>query len=295
VDWDDLRFFLIVARCGTLSAAARELRVTQPTVGRRITTLEQRLGAKLFIRRSDGFVPSSWGMRVLEHAERMEQSALAVERRVSGRDEGLRGTVRITASEWLVTSVLSPLLGPLLARHSQLTIEILADQRHVNLARREADLAIRPRRFEQEGIVQRAVAKLGFGLYAAGAYVSERGLPTAGGGRDHVLVAMTNDAGDVVRSWLEATLPLARVAARTNGRDAMNALATAGVGLTCLARIVGDRTPSLQRVPITPPPPTPTLWMGTHRDAHSTPRVRAVASFVADRLKELQSVLCPPE
>src|SRR5689334_4743274 len=101
MDWDDLRFFLTVARLRTQTDAARALGVAQPTVGRRIAALERRLGARLFVKSSDGLVLSSAGAEVLENAERMEQDALAVERRISGRDQGLQGTVRVTASEWL--------------------------------------------------------------------------------------------------------------------------------------------------------------------------------------------------
>jgi len=285
---------LVLSRRGTLSAAARELGVTQPTVGRRLAALERRLGAKLFVRSSDGFSLSSSGERARAQAERMEEAALAVERGVAGRDEGMRGTVRVTASEWLVTNVLADVVGSLGPNHPELRIELVADQRHLNLARREADLALRPRPFEHDAIVQRATAKLAFGLYASRAYLVDRGTPTAHGGADHVLIAMTEDAGDVARAWLASVLPLARQGVRTNGRDAMTALAVAGAGLACLARIVGDAIPCLERVEVTPAPPTPTLWMGMHRDARDTPRVAAVATHVAAQLKAKQAELCPP-
>src|SRR6478735_8960040 len=105
MNWDDLRFFLVVARQGTLSAAARELKVTQPTVGRRIAALERRLGARLFARSSSRFVLTASGTRALAFAERMEQDAMGAERQLQGHDEGIVGSVRITASEWLVSSV----------------------------------------------------------------------------------------------------------------------------------------------------------------------------------------------
>src|SRR3569833_2797335 len=110
MDWDDYRYFLAVARRGTLSSAARELSVTQPTVGRRIAALERRLGAKLYIRRPDGFTLSDAGKQMLAHSEGIEREVLAAEMRVAGRDAGLRGVVRITASEWLCTSVLPPVI-----------------------------------------------------------------------------------------------------------------------------------------------------------------------------------------
>ena len=293
VDWDDLRFFLQVARHRTLSGAARDLKVTQPTVGRRIAGLERRLGAKLFVRRPDGFELSTAGAHVIEFAERMEQDSLGAERRVSGRDEGLTGTVRVTASEWIISNVLPQLIGPLLTRHPGLALELIADQRHLNLVRREADLALRPRPFEHDAIVQRATAKVSFALYAARAYLAKRDAPTSGQGRGHVLIAMTDDVGDVARTWLKTVLPEAALSVRTNGRDAMISLASAGIGVACLARIVGDRFPTLQRVRMSPEGPTVKLWLGMHRDLQGTPRVREVASYLTHQLRALQPKLCP--
>jgi len=292
VNWDDLRFFLVLSRRRTLSAAARELKVSQPTVGRRIAALERRIGAKLFVRHPDRFELSSSGSQAFEQAESMEREALAFERRVSGRDQGVSGTVRVTTTEWLATGVLSPLLGPLLSRHPELTVELVADQRHLNLARREADVALRARRFDQDGIVQRATAKLSFGLYATRDYLAGRGSLSKTRGRGHLLISMTDDVGDVARDWLHGVLPEAKAAARANGRDAMLSLAVAGVGVACLARIVGDQVPSLERLAI-PAAPIVTLWMGVHRDARTTPRVQAVSSYLAERLKALQPKLCP--
>ena len=293
MNWDDVRFFLVLARRRTQAAAARELRVAQPTVGRRIEALERRLGARLFVKRSDGFVLSSAGAEVLANAERMEQDALAVERRVYGRDQGLQGTVRVTASEWLVTNVLSGLLAPCLAEHPQLSVELVAESRHVNLARREADLALRPRRFDHDAVVQRATGKLAFALYASREYLSQYGRPAHGEGRGHRIIAMSEETGDVAREWLQSILPGASVAARTNGRDPMLALATAGVGLACLARIAGDRAPGLRRI-VMPSEPTPTLWLGMHREARSAERVRVVAAHLTRGIHALTSELNPP-
>jgi DNA-binding transcriptional LysR family regulator len=292
MNWDDLRFFLAVARRRTQAAAARELKVAQPTIGRRIAALEEELGAQLFTKRSDGYVLSRAGSEVLANAERIEQEALAVEHRVSGRDVGLRGIVRVTASEWMVTGVLCTAIAPFVARNPEVTIELVAEQRHVNLARREADIALRPRRFEHDAILQRSAGKIAFGLYASRAYVAKRGLPTGGDGRGHALVAMAADVGDVARDWLDDTLPGAQVVARTNGRDAMLALAVAGVALACLPRIVGDAAPALKHIAL-PSAPTPTLWLGMHRDARAAPRVRALAAHLAKRLQDLAPRLAP--
>ena len=293
MNWDDLRFLLVVSRHRTLSSAARELKVSQPTVGRRISALERRMGAQLFVRSSAGFMLTSSGQRARAFAERMEQDALGAERQLVGRDQGVRGTVRVTASEWLVTSVLAPMAGSLLAIHPQLKLELVADTRHLNLARREADIALRPRRFEQRGVVQRATGKLGFAVYAAHGYLAMHGPPVYADGRGHTLIAMSDDTGDVARSWLSTALPNAVRSVKTNGRDAMVALARSGAGLACLARVVGDAVPELQRVALAPAAPTPTLWLGFHGDLRDTPRVRSVVTHLAEQLRALGSRLCP--
>jgi len=295
MNWDDLRFFLVLARHRTLSSAARELRVAQPTVGRRISALERRVGAELFVRSSSGFSLTPSGTRALGFAQRMEQDALAAERRLAGRDVGVRGSVSITASEWLVTSVLAPSVGSLLALHPELRIELVADTRHLNLARREADIALRPRRFEQAGVVQRATCKLAFALYATHAYLATRGMPAYGRGAGHTLVAMSDETGDAARAWLAAALPDAVPSFKTNGRDAMLALARGGSAIACLARVVGDRAADLQRVALSPQPPTPRLWLGFHRDVRETPRVKAVVAHLTERLRAMAPSLCPED
>ena len=293
VDWDDLRFFLVLSRHRTLSSAALELKVAQPTVGRRITALERRIGAQLFMRGSNGFTLTPSGARALAFAQRMEQDALSAERHLAGRDEGVRGAVRITASEWLVTSVLSPVAASLLAIHPEPCIELIADARHLNLARREAEIALRPRRFVQQGVIQRAVGKLAFGLYATHPYLAAQGRPSYGDGSGHTLVAMSDETGDAARTWLDAALPNATRSLKANGRDAMLALARTGAALACLARIVGDRSPDLERVGLSPKPPSPQLWLGVHRDTRQIPRVRAVVTHLIERLHAIGPTLCP--
>jgi DNA-binding transcriptional LysR family regulator len=156
-------------------------------------------------------------------------------------------------------------------------------------------LALRLRRFEHDDVVQRSLGKVGFAVYASHDYLALHGIPTAGGGSGHAVITMTDTTGDVARDWLLATLPAARAAARSNGRDAMLALATAGAGLACLARVVGDAVPALRRVPLAPSAPTPTLWMGMHRDARSAVRLRVVANHLAEQLRPWQPTLNPPE
>lgn len=286
--WDDLRYVLAIARHGSLSAAARVLGVTQPTVGRRIRAYEARLGARLFVRGPSGLSVTSIGRTMLAAVERMESDALDAERSAFGRDDGLRGSIRITASEWLAVRVLGPALAPLLERNAGLSVDIAAEGRHLNLGRREADLALRPRTFEHQTVYQRRVGRIELGLYASPAYLARTGATTfAAHGAGHALITMTEELGDVARTWLLTHAKAARIVARTNGREPMATLAVAGVGVACLPRIIGDATPGLR--PLTPPVPLPTrpLWLGVHRDMRHVPRVRATIDALAEALPRL--------
>lgn len=282
LDWNDLRFFLAVARTGSMSRAARELRVAQPTVGRRLTAFEQRLGARLVVRSSDGLRLTAAGRGVLAHAERMELEATSAERLAAGRDAGLHGVVRLTTNEWLATRVVGPALAPMLAEHPGLTLELIEDPRHLSLARGEADLALRPSAFPHESIVQRKVGSIAFALYASEDYLARAGAPDlAAGCAGHAVLAMSETLGDAARGWLAELCGAARVITRTSGRESMAAMAAAGAGIAFLPRVVGDATAGLRPIPTPKPLPPRTLWLGMHPDARTIPRVRAVARALA--------------
>jgi DNA-binding transcriptional LysR family regulator len=294
-DWDDLRYFLAVARHGSLSAAARSLQVAQPTVGRRITALERALGARLFVATPSGQALSPTGQRMLAHAEQMDRDALAAERIAFGRDVGLSGPVRITASEWMIESVLAPLVAPFLASHPQLSLELLAEARHLSLVRREADLALRPSAFEQQEVVQRQIGSIAFGLYASDAYLALHGMPDFGSQCEgHRLIAMSEHLRKVPDvEWLPEVAARAQVVARSNGREPMAALAASGIGIACLPRFIGDATHGLRHLQTPMPGPTRPLYLGVHRDARAVPRIKASVQFLSESIGRLQSALHP--
>jgi DNA-binding transcriptional LysR family regulator len=295
LDWDDLRFFLAVARAGSLSAAARTLGVTQPTVGRRITGLEQKLGAKLFLAVPSGQSLSPTGQLIFAHARAMELEATAAERIATGRDSGLQGRVRITATEWMIESVLSPLLGPFLADNPELELDLAAEVRHVSLAQREADIAIRPSQFEHRDVIQRQIAVVAFALYASDGYLARRGVPNFERRcEDHKLILMSESLRKIPDvEWLPKVAARAKVAVRANSREAMVALAAAGLGITCLPRFLGDQAPGLRLLSTPAPLPERKLSLGFHRDSRSVPRVRATAAFIAKCVERLRPALCP--
>jgi DNA-binding transcriptional LysR family regulator len=295
LDWDDIRYFLAVAREGSLSAAAGTLGVTQPTVGRRITALHRRLGAKLFIPTLTGQSLAPAGRSLLPHAERMELESLAAERVTSGTDAGLRGRVRVTASEWLIGAVLGPMLRPFVSRYPELELELIADVRHLSLTRRDADVAIRPSRFEQPEVVQREIAKIAFGLYASDSYLAELGAPDfARGCEGHRLIAMSEALTKIPDvDWLPPLTAKASIVVRTNGREPMARMAAAGIGMTCLPRFLGDATPNLRLLPAPIAGPERQLWLGFHRDLRAVPRVRVSIAFLREGFGRLRPALCP--
>lgn len=282
MDWDDLRFLLAVARHGSQSAAARALGVTQPTVGRRMGSLQRDVGARLFERAAGVLHPTAVCRAMVEEARRVEERVLRAERIVRSGAAELAGHVRITASDWLVTRVLPAVISAAAASAPGLRVDLEAAPRLASLVRNEADLAIRPARFEDNSVWQRAVGFAEFAVYASAPYLEDRGLPSlAAGCEGHDVILMDDDAGAVADvAWLRRTAARARIRARVNGREPMAALAAAHAGLACLPTLVGDGTPGLVRIAALQGAPGRTLWLGAHRDRRDLVRVRSVAELV---------------
>ena len=281
MEWSDLRVFLAVAREGSLGAAARKLGQTQPTMGRRLRALEAATGHALFQRTAHGFVLTHEGSAVLAHAQRIEQEALAIERRLAAHEQRLDGLLRITSSEWFGTTVLAPVLAEFARQHPGVTVEMLTDARFLNLARREADLAFRIRPFDGPDIVSRKLLLTRYAVYA------RKGMkrPRVGDGSGANLIAMDAAfAGIPDDSWLQAQLPNARVVFRSNSRDVQARMCAQGVGLAVLPRPLGERTAGLAAIDLGTEPPPRATWIGYHRDLRKLKRLRALLDLVIERL-----------
>ena len=165
MEWGDVRVFLAVLRQGSFGEAARSLGVSHPTVGRRIKALEDEAQQALFRRTREGLVLTDAGDRVLKLAEAMENSALAMERRLAGNHERLEGILRISSAEWFANYVLAPVLVELTRRHPAIVPEVIASYRLLNLSRRDADIAFRIVPFTEPDIVQRRLMSMPYALY----------------------------------------------------------------------------------------------------------------------------------
>ena len=276
-NWDDLRIFLAVAREGNLSAAARILRVTQPTVGRRLRALEQRLSARLFDRLPEGFVPTVAGAELLPLAEEMERSAEALERRQASLADTVSGTVRISVMEPMAR-FLAEFVCELQQRLPDIEIELAFTHLSANLSKREADLMIRECMPDNPGLIARKLGDMAYAVYgevglvkrapAARGEARYRDCPWVGYDEEH---ARFTD-----QQWLLERLAGRLPAVRVNNGLVLHEAVRQGAGLGVLPCLAGDWDPALIRLT----PPLAELaspqYLVVHRDLRRTPSVRAV-------------------
>ena len=293
-DWNDLRHFLAIKRAGSLAGAARTLAVDQTTVGRRLAALEAALDARLFDRTPDGLALTAAGEAILSSAERVEETVLELERKIAGEDLRLQGTVRIAASEAFATRVLLPALPLLRAKHTDILLEIVTTGAVIDLARREAEIAIRlrPRGVApaQPDLIARKLGEIAFFLYAAPAYLAKHKRPRGADLRGHDLIGYDEDLPPIPGAvWLRDPARGGRITIRCQSIPAMAAAAAAGAGLALLPCFFGDVDPGLARVSGTVLD-WAEIWLVAHPDLLRTARVRAVmdaltALMIANRAR----------
>jgi DNA-binding transcriptional LysR family regulator len=281
MEWSDLRIFLAIAREGTLGAAARKIGQTQPTMGRRLRSLEQALGQTLFQRTADGFVLTDEGTAVLAHAERIEEEVIALQRQTTGTETQLDGTLRLSSSDWFGTLMLSPVIATFGQRHPKVIVELLTDARLYSLPRREADLVFRIKPFSEPEVISRKLLHIPYALYG------KKGSkpPLAGDGRGVRVVTMNAEFADMPDAiWLKRTLPQAEIASRSNNRQVQAELCARGGGLAVLPRPLGDRDRRLVALDVGARPPGRDTYVGYHRDLKRLARLRALLDLVIERL-----------
>jgi DNA-binding transcriptional LysR family regulator len=294
LDWDDLKTYLAIARHGTLSAAARVLKVSQTTMGRRLDNLQARAGVTLLDRTPTGFQLTQTGAAILDQVSRMEEAALALERTISGGDCRLEGVVRITAVEAFAAHILTSGFTPLHDAHPGIVIELIAANRSLSLARREADIAVRLGRFEAHETVVRKIGDMAFAAYAAPDYLDRIGTPDwSKGAIGHRVVRVQDDLLDTPDArWFATRTVAAEPVLLANSREVQLRGVAAGLGFGCLPRYLADSHPGI--VPLEAgPDPTREIWMGVHRDTRHAPRIVAVQDAIVAAVASARSILIP--
>ncbi|RZI42437.1 LysR family transcriptional regulator [Herbaspirillum sp. HC18] len=286
-DWNDLKFFLAVARSGSLSGAAAALGTSASTVSRHVDTLEKRFGRTLFLRQQSGYLLTDDGTELMEHIEQVEQAMMATERKGHrSAQQEVSGVVRLATTEMLAQYLVAPHLPKLRARYPKLQVELDIALTRVNLSRREADLALRMVAPDEAAVdyVARRIGRVDFGVYCANSIMP------ASDAADRSDIWRAQDYVSWDGSWDE--LPMAKWMQSTfggkppalvcNSLPAQYAAVRAGLGVGMLPRFLGDGDSALCRVGQDTIPVSRDLWLVYHRDLKGSRRVRAMLDFITE-------------
>lgn len=288
-DWNDLRLVLAVQRDGSLRRAAAELGIDHSTIFRHVKALEKKLGVRLFERLPGGaYHATAAGERMAATAQRIEQETLSLDRDIAGRDRRPAGKLKVTSSETLAYSRLIPHLAAFRRGHPNIVVELVIDNRVLNLARREADIALRPMRPTEGNLWGRKLADVAWTFYGARAPTAKSldeiaRLPLIGWGEE--------TSGIKAADWLKRATPAASVVYRTSSLVNQCLAARAGIGVALLPCYLGDSEHGLERALAEPVAELATeLWMVTHRELRNTARVRAFFAVVGGAMAGERSV-----
>jgi len=287
LNWDDLRVALAVFRGGSLSAAARVLEVNQTTVSRRVQGLEHTLGGRLFDRHDGVHTPTALGGEVLAHGERVETEMTALMTDVGAPGSTLSGAVRITAVGSILSTVLAPGLGRFTVDYPDVHIQLIGADANLSFTRRETDLALRMGRPRTGAMLARKLTDVDYGIYGACALGTEAG-------EDSMArwVGFDDSLADIAEHrWLMRHLGAQRarerIVMKTNSFQTLVAAIGAGVGRGIVPCFVGDRDPQLVRLGEQTPVLKRELWLLTHQELASWPRIQAVSQWIRGRVADM--------
>jgi DNA-binding transcriptional LysR family regulator len=287
-DWGHFRSFLAVFQEGSLSAAARQLGLTQPTLGRQIAELERDLGAALFIRSQRGLLPTDTARDIARHAQAMSAASGAMMRAASGGASDTSGAIRITASDIVGAEVLPPLLASFRRAMPSVTIELSLSNRVADLLTGEADIAVRMLRPGQQAIVARHIGNVGVGLYAHARYLEAAAPLTTPEAllREHAVIGFDREVPVLPGLSNDVTLSRDLFAFRTDNDLAQIAAIRAGCGIGFIQHGIGRRTADL--VPIFPKQIGFTLemWLALHEDLRASRRLRLMMDHLGAGLAD---------
>jgi DNA-binding transcriptional LysR family regulator len=286
LDWEDVRYFVELARCGSLSATARALGVNHATVARRLARLETRLAHPLFERRPDGYALNAEGSAALASAVRMEEAALALPARFE-RHPGMAGSVRLTTVRGFAEHFIVPRLGALHRRYPAIAVVVEAEARNLSLARREADLALRLGRSRDGSLLSRRLGAIDYRFFASPDYLAR---PESLAQPSFVGFDEAN-AGVPEATWISRRAAGAPFTFRSNSQMAQLAAARAGFGIALLPCFLVAGSSGLVPVPGEEARYQREIWLLMRRDLARVPRIRVVADHLAELIDEARDLL----
>ncbi len=288
LDWSLVQTFLAVAETGSLSGAARELDLTQPTAGRHVQALEQELGVALFRRQARGMALTAEGVTLLEHARAMRDAASALSLAAVGGESDLSGTVRVTSSVFVAHHILPSVIAELRQSYPEIQIELVASDTSENLLFREADIAVRMYRPTQLDVVGKHLGAVRLGLFAAKSYIQKRGMPTAEDFVEHDIIGFDRNKA-MIEGFREAGMEVDHdfFPVRCDNNTVVWELVRAGAGLGFGMEHAGRDDPLLLQIDMGIDIPELEVWLAAHEAVRRSPRVDVVWNILAERLSAL--------
>jgi DNA-binding transcriptional LysR family regulator len=282
-NWDDLKYFLAAARAGTLRGGADSIQANHTTLTRRLSIMEERVGARLFDRSKAGLVLTQLGEDLLPHAERVEDEMSAASRVIVGRDAQPAGTVYVTMPHGLAMTSIMDDLTTFSELYPDIELNIYFTNDIADLSRREADVSLRVAYEVTDDVVGRKLVQMSQAAYCTKDYAAR---VKDNGGEGLNFIGWHEPEADTTAKWVRKShYPMARLKHRVSELVPMITLAASGLGMAYLACNLGDRHPGLIRAPFQRPRPYRSLWLLLHRDLRNTARVRLFVDFLAAQIK----------
>ena len=286
LDWNQLKAFLETAETGSLSAAARKLGLTQPTLSRQVAAIEKRLGVTLFERVGKAMAPTPTGLDLLEHARAMGAAAEALELAATGRSQAVGGVVSVSASDPVAAILLPPLVRQLREKEPGIAIEVISTDALSDLLRREADIAIRHVKPEQPDLIARLIRVATAHFYASEGWVKVHGHPRRAEDAAHLPFVGSDRSGHYLSYLRTHGLPVneANFSCYADHTVAHWVLVQQGLGIGAMMEEIALATPGMVRVLDDVPPVRFPVWLVTHRELRTSRRIRVVFEALAQGL-----------
>jgi DNA-binding transcriptional LysR family regulator len=289
-DWNDLKAFLAVARGGSTLAASKALGVNQTTVARRIESLENDLGFKLFERGQSGSRLTEGGQTMIPEAEQVERAAIRFANLAAGQLRGVSGALRLTTNELVANTMVIPALAEFRKVHPDVQVDLVVTDRALDLQAGEADLAIRTgKALAESDLVARKIADHDMALYCSREYAARRGIPASTDDlKDHDLIDVAMEMGEIPgATWMMRHAGGKAPVTRSNSMGSLVQAVKAGLGIGALPCTIADTDRDLLRCSEVIEEARASSWIVTRRDLKDTPRVRAFIDFMAPQVQQI--------
>jgi DNA-binding transcriptional LysR family regulator len=282
INWDNLRYVLMVANKGSIAAAARELDVNRTTVLRRINNFQQDLNCRIFDRGDSGYVLTPEAEKMIDAAREVESTLFDMQRQIAGHELKLEGELRVTTTDTFMVSLLGPHLASFQQTHPHILVEVSMTNNVLDLNRRDADVAIRPARVPEKGLVGKRLCEVDFGIYATPELLRSI---DSGSIFDARWIGFVDDLmQSPIGVWFNDTVDSGNICLRCDSFVAVRVAAECGIGLALLPDLLGESSAQLTRLDADMTDLSVSLWALAHPDLARSARVHAFIEHLSQSL-----------